>query len=142
MLNIINSDWWSGLFKDDPVRPHISSAKRMTGNKTAFVLTHEDGIDARAVVCAAFCNDVPKTEQDLDNKGNTVVAFYTVWSYDKGAGREIIQEVTDWVKKHKPEVHRFVTLSPKTEMARRFHIRNGAVELQENKDTVNYEYKV
>jgi hypothetical protein len=33
-------------------------------------------------------------------------------------------------------------LSPKTEMARKFHMKNGAVELQENDTTINYEYSI
>jgi hypothetical protein len=66
--------------------------------------------------------------------------FYTVWSYDKGAGREVVFAVTDWIKQNMPEVDRFVTLSPPTEMARKFHTRNGAVELQHNGETVNFEY--
>jgi len=37
-------------------------------------------------------------------------------------------------------VKRFITLSPQTEMARRFHLRNGAVVLQVNTTSVNYEY--
>ena len=39
-----------------------------------------------------------------------------------------------------PHIKRFVTLSPKTEMAKKFHLRNGATELQENETTVNFEY--
>jgi len=31
-------------------------------------------------------------------------------------------------------------LSPPTEMARRFHHKNGAVTLRTNEETVNYEY--
>lgn len=142
MLQEITSDWWSGLFKDDPVRPHIPAYKRISQNKNAFVLMHEDGFDARAVICAAFCDSVPITEEDLDNAGNTIVAFYTVWSYDRGAGREIIQQAVDWVKQNKPDVTRFVTLSPQTEMAHKFHIGNGATLLQENPTTRNYEYHV
>jgi hypothetical protein len=34
-----------------------------------------------------------------------------------------------------------VTLSPKTEMARRFHLKNGAGVYRENSTTVNYIYK-
>jgi hypothetical protein len=34
-----------------------------------------------------------------------------------------------------------VTLSPKTEMARKFHLKNGAEVFRENPDTVNYLYK-
>lgn len=142
MITLVTSDWWTGLFKDDPVRPHIPAYKRISENKKAFVLMHDDGFDARAVICAAFCSDVPVTEDDLDSEGEDIVAFYTVWSYDKGAGREIIEEAVQWVKQNKPNVKRFVTLSPQTEMAHKFHTKNGAVLLQENETTRNYEYHV
>lgn len=141
MIQEINSDWWSGLFKDDPVRPHIPANKRMSGNKKAWVLTHENGIDAQAVICAAFCSDVPVTEQDLDKTGDSVVAFYTVWSYGRGAGKKIIFEVADFLKANYPKLERYVTLSPKTDMAYKFHIRNGAELISENQTTDNYEYK-
>ena len=39
-----------------------------------------------------------------------------------------------------PNITRFVTLSPKTEMAEKFHLRNGAVVFRENEETINYEY--
>ena len=39
-------------------------------------------------------------------------------------------------------LNRLVTLSPLTEMARKFHLRNGAVELLVNETTQNFEYKV
>jgi len=39
-----------------------------------------------------------------------------------------------------PNVKRFVTLSPPTELARRFHIRNGANIFRVNEQSVNYEY--
>ena len=35
---------------------------------------------------------------------------------------------------------RIITMSPKTEMARNFHYKNGARLLQTNEETVNYEY--
>ena len=142
MLQEINSDWWAGLFKDDPVRPHIPASMRMTGNRKAFVLMAENCVDARAVICCSFCDEVATDELELLDRGDDVAMFYTVWSYDKGAGREIIFKVTDWIKENKPTVKRFVTLSPKTEMARKFHLKNGAFELQENEDTINYEYPV
>jgi hypothetical protein len=41
----------------------------------------------------------------------------------------------------KPEITRFITLSPKTEMAKRFHTKNGAGVYRENDETVNYEYE-
>jgi hypothetical protein len=39
-------------------------------------------------------------------------------------------------------LNRLVTLSPLTEMARNFHLRNGAHELQVNDKTQNFEYKI
>ena len=45
------------------------------------------------------------------------------------------------IETNKPEVKTFVTLSPKTEMARRFHHKNGAETYRENADTVNYLYR-
>lgn len=135
----ITSDFYTGLFKDDPVRTHIPHSFRISENRKSFVLLAEDGTP-RAVICTAFTDDVARTEQDLTKAGNCAM-FYTVWSYDKGAGREIVFAVVDWIKENMPAVERFVTLSPPTEMARRFHLSNGAIELQHNGDTVNFEYK-
>ena len=70
-----------------------------------------------------------------------IAVFYTVWSYEKGAGREIVFKTVDWIKENKPHILRFVTLSPKTKMAERFHLRNGAVLLAENKESNNFEYR-
>ena len=54
---------------------------------------------------------------------------------------EIVKEVYKMIKKSN-HLNRLVTLSPLTEMARKFHLRNGAVELQVNDETQNFEYKV
>ena len=35
-----------------------------------------------------------------------------------------------------------ILLSPLTEMARNFHLNNGAIELQVNDETQNFEYKI
>ena len=69
-----------------------------------------------------------------------VAIFYTIWSYAPGAGRTLIFDAVKHIKENKPEIQRYVTLSPKTEVAKRFHLRNGAVVFRENGDTVNYEY--
>ena len=72
--------------------------------------------------------------------GNIAIA-YTVWSKQKGAGRKIL---LDLLQKYKDNnnVKRFVTLSPKTEMAMKFHLSNGATFLQENATTNNFEYNL
>ncbi len=85
-----------------------------------------------------MCEDVPTCEKELDTPGDIAV-FYTVWSYDRGAGRQIVFDAIDWAKQN-TDAERFVTLSPKTEMAKKFHLGNGAIILQENTDTINYEY--
>jgi hypothetical protein len=137
-LKIIDTDWLAGYFADDPVRPHIPYAFRVSENRKSFALLNAEGIP-RAIICTAFTDGVATTEKQLANPGNCAM-FYTVWSYDKGAGRDIVFAVTDWIKQNMPQVDRFVTLSPPTEMARKFHTRNGAFELQHNGETVNFEY--
>jgi hypothetical protein len=91
--------------------------------------------------------DVPASESDLffDTGTYDVAVFYTVWSYPRsvnGAGRKLINKAVDHIRWFKPFVERVVTLSPKTEMARRFHTLNGAFEFRENETTINYEYKI
>jgi hypothetical protein len=68
--------------------------------------------------------------------------FYTIWSYKAGAAKDLLFSTVKEIQRMFPNITRFVTLSPKTEMAKRFHLRNGASVLKENLTTVNYEYKV
>ena len=56
-------------------------------------------------------DEVP-SEHELRWSGLSIAVFYTVWSYKKGAGREIIFEAQKEIKKTKPYIKRFVTLSP------------------------------
>lgn len=139
MLHLINSlqDPLIHLLKDDPVRPSIPTASRVHDHATIFVLMNNN--EPEAVTCVAFLDTVPTTEGELGKVGDNVAAFYTIWSYKPGAGRSLIREAQAWIKTN-TQVTRYVTLSPKTEMARKFHINNGAAVLQENPETVNYEY--
>ena len=70
----------------------------------------------------------------------TIAVFYTIWSYRPGAGRTLIFDAVAHIKETRPEIRQYVTLSPQTEMERRFHNKNGAVTLRTNEDTENYEY--
>ena len=73
------------------------------------------------------------------NVGKIAIA-YTVWSNKKE--EEInCKEVFKMIKKSN-HLNRLVTLSPLTEMARNFHLRNGAVEINVNEETQNFEYKI
>lgn len=135
MITILDKN--SQLFKDDPVRGQLSGEFRTTGNKKAFALDEN-----RAVVCVAFTDEVATTVEELNSHGTKVAMFYTVWSYDKGAGRQIIFDTANWISENMPEVQRFVTLSPQTNMAYRFHTRNGAEIISVNDTSINYEYRV
>ena len=87
---------------------------------------------------------VPEKIEDLSTESEvpTTAIFYTIWSYAPGAASDLLFQTVSRIKEMYPSVQRFVTLSPKTEMARKFHLRNGALVFRENPDTVNYEYIV
>jgi hypothetical protein len=103
----------------------------------------KDGDRTLAVTCVKFLETIPSAVDDLISViGHaTTAVFYTIWSYTAGAGRELITETQRSIETEFPEIQTYVTLSPKTEMARRFHLKNGARQLRENADTVNYIYK-
>jgi hypothetical protein len=144
MLHVIQdlSDNFLALIKDDPVRPEIPAEQRVNANSKIFVLK-DDNDQPLAVTCVKFLEMIPKTVEDLaDTVVNTNTAvFYTIWSYAQGAGRRLIEEAQAEIKLERPEVTTYVTLSPKTEMARKFHLKNGAEVFQENETTVNYLYR-
>ena len=144
MLHIINNlqDEFLRLLKDDPVRPEIPAEQRVNSNSQIFVLKN-DANEPLAVTCVKFLADIPESVTDLaDTVVNTNTAvFYTIWSYAAGAGRELITQARSQIEQDHPEVKTFVTLSPKTEMAQRFHNKNGAITFRENADSINYLYR-
>ena len=144
MLHIITNlqDEFLKLIKDDPVRPEIPLEQRVNENSRIYVLENEQGVPL-AVTCVKFLSEIPQTVDDLAHAAvmtNTAV-FYTIWSYAAGAGRRLIEEAQREIQREQPEINTYVTLSPKTEMARRFHLKNGAEVFRENADTVNYLYR-
>lgn len=142
-LRIISStdDTWCSLIEDDPVRPEIPITARV-GKFGEIIIGVDEQDEPTAVVCVKYCNKVPSTvEQLLSDPGkNEVAVFYTIWSYRSGAGGDLIFKARAYIEKTRPEITRFVTLSPQTNMARRFHLKNGAQVFRENDSTVNYEY--
>jgi hypothetical protein len=127
--------------KDDPVRPEIPAEFRVAVNRFVMALIEDQ---VRAMVCVSLQNTVPAVVEDLGSTDTDVdtAIFYTIWSYAPGAGTKLLLSAVDDIRRQYPQIKRFVTLSPKTEMARKFHIKNGAVVFRENADTVNYEYLV
>ena len=123
------------LIKDDPVRPDIDPRWRITPPREVYA--KDNNI---AGVCVAFTNSIPISEMDLVGRLHTgnIAVFYTVWSKEKGMGRKILFEVLDIMKKR--NYSKYITLSPKTEMATKFHLSNGAIHVGESEWANNFEY--
>lgn len=128
------------VIKDDPVRPHIPLEQRV--NDAAEILLLKAGEEILAATCMAWLKDIPEDEQDLVElpKDKDVAVFYTIWSYSPGAGQALIKQAADWLLKDYPTLKAIVTLSPQTEMAKRFHLKNGATVHKTNETSVNYKY--
>lgn len=141
MLNFVKdiADPLLSYIKDDPVRPEIPAEFRVSDNRFVSVLSEDSVL---AVVCVGLYDFVPRSVEDLSDAVDqfTTAIFYTIWSYVPGAGADLLMQTVERIMQEYPTVERFVTLSPKTEMASKFHLKNGAVVLQENETTVNYEY--
>ena len=140
--------------KEDPVRPELSLEFRQAYGRKIYGLRDDVG-EISAIMCFAFTNEVPKTVEELEEmsyaaalqsvhragvQGSIAIA-YTVWAKKRGGGRAIVDEVYKMVKKSN-HLNRLVTLSPLTAMARNFHIKNGAKELQVNQNSQNFEYDI
>ena len=125
------------LCEEDPVRKNIPYEWRVNnGLREVFHLGE------KAVLCVAHLSAIPTTEEELLSftDWGTFSIFYTVWSKEKGLGRKIVIDTWNLLKLQHTN-NRYVTMSPKTEMAMKFHLRNGATLLQENPETNNFEYK-
>ena len=141
LIKLNHSDWLLGHCKDDPVRPHLQLAWRVQDGREVYALQNDDG-ELDAVICVAYCTDVPRNEQELDElseHGASIAVFYTVWAYAAGAGRHMVNGVAEHIRNTK-HCERYVTLSPLTDMAERFHIKNGAALQARHTDCQNFEY--
>jgi len=138
---------------EDPVRPELDNNFRTGYGRKIFGVRYKKEI--YAIMCFAYTNKIPTSVEELEklstdaflqstlrgqNIGKIAIA-YTVWSKKKGGGKLIVKEVYKKIKKSN-HLNRLVTLSPLTEMASKFHSRNGAKLIQVNETTQNFEYKV
>jgi hypothetical protein len=143
LIKVTSSGLGTNLILNDTVRPELDYDFRTSNGREFYELT--DVLSTGACICVAYTRHLPKTVNELDmyySEDSHIAVFYTVWSYTKGSGREIVFKVVEHIKETKPHIKRFITLSPKTEMARKFHLSNGAIILSENEESVNYEYLV
>ena len=138
---------------EDPVRPELDNSFRRSYGRKIFGVKFKGEI--HAVMCFAFTNEIPKTVEELDKfshdaflqsthrdqKVGKIAIAYTVWSKKRGGGKLIVKEVFNKIKRSN-HLNRLVTLSPLTDMAYKFHIKNGAKLISVNEATQNFEYKV
>jgi hypothetical protein len=139
---------------EDPVRPELSLEFRQAYGRKIYGIKDEEG-DIAAVMCFAFTHGIPKSVEEMDAlskdaamqavhragvQGSIAIA-YTVWAKKKGGGKHMVNEVYKMIK-DSSHLNRLVTLSPLTEMARKFHLKNGAKEVQVNLTTQNFEYDI
>ena len=139
--------------REDPVRPELDNNFRTGYGRKIYGVEYQDEI--HAVMCFAYTNEIPKSVEELeklstdaflqsamrDQKGGQIAIAYTVWSKKKGGGKLIVKEVFKKIKKSN-HLNRLVTLSPLTEMATKFHSKNGAKLLQVNENSQNFEYEI
>ena len=136
---------------EDPVRPELDNKFRTSYGRKIYGVKYKEQI--HAVMCFAFTNEIPKSVEDLDKlskdaflqsalrdqKVGKIAIAYTVWSKKKGGGKLIVKEVFKMIKKSN-HLNRLVTLSPLTDMATKFHLRNKAKLIRVNETTQNFEY--
>jgi hypothetical protein len=136
MEKICSHELVSQVITGDPVRPHISAETRLAPARDIFHLDH------KAYICLVYMDRVPPDEDCLLNANcGPVAVAYTVWSLQKGMGREIIFKIRDMIQESW-RFKRLVTLSPKTDMAMKFHLSNGAELIAENIKSNNFEYPI
>ena len=134
---------------EDPVRPELDLEWRLFAERKIYGLSYENKIEA--IVCVAYTNEVPNTIKELDymsqvacqdGQSGSIAVAYTVWSRKRGAGREIINKLHEFLSNTRVKTKRLVTLSPLTPVATHFHFKNCAKLLSINSDTQNFEYEL
>ena len=118
----------------DPVRPHIKPSVKNAPGREVYTL------DSKAFICVAYCTSVPRNEEELlTSRIGPIAVPYTVWSLEKGTGRDIIFALRDLLQ-DTYRVDRLVTLSPKSDEAKKYHLVLGAKLLRETDWANNFEY--
>jgi len=153
------------LIDDDPVRAKLfkNNSVRFDDPFHVYAEVNDETGEIAAVICAVICKFVPQDERQLQfiaagnldqiekqlaereaihGKLGTVLCPYSIWSYQKGHGRKLINNLLEATPIMHPEVDAIITMSPHTHTAMKFHLSNGAGIFSANEETVNYEYEV
>jgi len=153
------------LIEDDPVRPKLfkDNSVRFEDPFHVYAEINDETGEIAAVVCTIICKFVPQDErqikliamgktgqleeqlkerEEMHGQLGVVLCPYSIWSYQRGHGRKLINNLLEAAPLMHPEVDAVITMSPHTEVALKFHLRNGAGIFATNPDCVNYEYEV
>ena len=151
------------LIEDDPVRKALFKDNRIRFDDpfAVYAEINEETGEIAAVVCVVVCKFIPQDEYQLrliasgstqeledtleevsEGELGTVVCPYTIWSYQRGHGRNLINNLLEAVPVMYPEADALITMSPHTRTALKFHVRNGAVMIDRGEGAVNYEYEL
>jgi hypothetical protein len=153
------------LIDDDPVRAKLfeDNSVRFEDPFHVYAEVNDETGEIAAVVCTIICKFVPQDEYQLKfiamgktkqieehlkereaihGELGTVLCPYSIWSYQRGHGRKLINNLLEATPIMHPEVDAVITMSPHTHTAMKFHLSNGAGIFSSNEKTVNYEYEV
>ena len=129
---------------DDPIRPELDALFRTSDDREVYSLIKDD--EVLATVCVAYCKEIPTTVRDLRDYAcspddrDSIAVFYTIWANKPGYGKRMLFSTVDYIQSNYFEVTKFMTMSPKTDMAHKFHTRLGAEILSINSQSINYDY--
>lgn len=145
MLHIIVNaeDPYVKFLSDDPVRPEIPISFRChSPDNCVFVLLGQSA-EPLAVLCCSFKSFVPSVGDQLTIFEYAPIRnaiFYSVWSYSRGSGRQIIPLAKSWIESNYSHITGFYTFSPLGDVVRDFHHSLGARTFRVNESSVNYVY--
>lgn len=168
MLIECDKEEYLKYIKDDPVRPNLftDDSIRFQGNFRVYADIDRQGfgVNVNAIICVVIAPFIPQDEEQLRSIANgeselsfqcrvkedgglekvvgKVLCPYSLWSYEKGAGTKLINSLLEAAPIMYPDIDYVITMSPPTQMAMKFHLRNGASMISPNKETVNYEYEI
>lgn len=162
MLVECDVDTYLKYMEDDPVRAGLFADDTLRFSEGFHVFADVDEFDnVNAILCAVISPFVLQTETLLrevalerdsmealmrslgleeDGAIASILTPYSLWSYKRGSGRRLIKDLLEYIPIRFPQVTHVITMSPQTVTAMKFHLRNGAMLLSPNKETINYEY--
>ena len=113
--------WIQEIIKDDPVRSEIPIDHRI--NEDAEIYALWNNTELGAVTCVSYTEGIPGSVEEMYSLSSPfmdTVVFYTIWSYTKGSGRELIINASESIIKEQPylvaEISAVDEIIPETKM--------------------------